>query len=257
MPIPGSEDRVRRLVETTEEGAAAELFLTLCRASPELRHWLWEDFARDPKVRDLFRQRLRGRAGAVHRFAELSDDGDAWRKELREVRGKFPRRLYGGLTWSQLEKLIGRYRAAKTDLGAFLLAEAWHAAGKQAARSPLLIRAALDLLDAAFADHRIFRQLERATTVSREGGDRVSRRAALGYTDWWKLNVLLFMLRHPRPAYAIRELRAHLARQGMAVSVKYLQRFCAQHGIKRNMRAGRPRSRPLNTSCRATARAVG
>jgi hypothetical protein len=158
MPLPGSEDRVRRLVETTDESAAAELFLALCRASSELRHWLWEDFARDPRVRDSFRQRLRGRAATVQRFAELSDDGDAWRKELRELRGKFPRRLYGGLTWSQLEKLIARYRAAKTDLAAFLFADAWHSAGKRAMQSPLLVRAALDLLSAAYADPRLFRQ---------------------------------------------------------------------------------------------------
>ncbi|PTY07966.1 hypothetical protein DB347_07030 [Opitutaceae bacterium EW11] len=243
MRTPGPEDRVRRLIETTDEGTAAELFVTLCRASSELRHWLWEDFARDPKVRESFRQRLRNRSGVVHRFAELSDDGDGWRRELRDVRNKFPRQLYGGLTWSQLEKLIAQHRAAKTDLGAYLFTAAWHASGKRAPRSPLLIRAALDLMDAAFADPRLFRQLERLIAHTRDNADRASRRAALGYTDWWKLNVLLYMLRHPRGAYPIREFRAHLARRGMNVSVKYLQRFCTQHGIKRDVRAGRPRIR--------------
>src|SRR5438105_15068444 len=120
MRTPGPQDRVRRLVETTDEGAAAELFLLLCRASPALRHWLWEDFARDSKIREAFRARSR-RSGGVRRFAELSDEGNAWREELRQLQAKIPRGLYGGLTWPQLEKLIAAYRAGRTDLGAFLL----------------------------------------------------------------------------------------------------------------------------------------
>jgi hypothetical protein len=140
--------------------------------------------------------------------------------------------------------MLARHRAAKTDLGAFLFAEAWLRSTNRVTRSPLLIGAALDLLDAAFADPRLFRQLQRTIKLARDSSDRASRRAALGFTDWWKLNVLLFMLQHPRAAYPIREFRAHLARHGITVSVKYLQRFCAQHGIKRDMRAGRPRFRP-------------
>ena len=54
--------------------------------------------------------------------------GSAWREELRHVKARIPRGVYGGLTWSQLEKLIATYRAGRTDLGAFLLAQEWQRA---------------------------------------------------------------------------------------------------------------------------------
>jgi hypothetical protein len=242
MRTPAVDDRVRRLVEATDEAAAADLFVSLCRASPALRDWLWEDFARNPEVRRAFAARLRRRHGMVRRFADLSDEARPWQEEVRRLQATFPRRLYGGLTWPELEKLIATYRAGRGDLGAFLLAHELGSAGQSTIASPRLTRAAVDFISAACADPRLLRQLERAFELARNHANRASRRAALGYSDWWKLHVLFFVLRHPRPAYRIRDLRTHLAALGLNPTVKDLQRFCARHGLKRDMRAGRPRA---------------
>jgi hypothetical protein len=233
---------VRRLVRATEESAAAEWLLLLCRASPAARQWLWDDFARDPKVQAAFRARVRQRNAAPQRFADLTDEGDAWREERRHLQAKIPPRLFGGLTWSALEELIAMHRAGRIDLGVFILAHEWNDAGRHASRSPLLTRAAVEFFTAAFTQPVLFRQMEHAIKLLRV--DRSARRAALGYSDWWKLHVLFFVLRHPRSAYSIRELRAHLSRLDLDVSVKDVQRFCTSHGIKRDMRAGRPRKAP-------------
>lgn len=243
MRAPAADERIRRLVEATDEAAAADLFVSLCRASPALRDWLWEDFARDPAVRQAFAARLRRRHGTVRRFADLSNEAGPWQEEVRRLQATFPRRLYGGLTWPELEKLIATYRAGRADLGAFLLAQELGSGGQRAIASPRLTRAAVDFITAACADPRLLRQLERSFELARNHANRASRRAVLGYSDWWKLHVLFFVLRHPRPAYRIRDLRTHLAELGLRPTVKDLQRFCVRHGLKRDMRAGRPRTR--------------
>ena len=53
-PAANSDLLLRRLVENNDESATAALFLQLYRASPELRHWLREDYARDAKLRTKF-----------------------------------------------------------------------------------------------------------------------------------------------------------------------------------------------------------
>lgn len=120
----------------------------------------------------------------------------AWREELRRVKARILRGVYGRLTWSQLEKLIATYRAG------------------------------VDFLRAAFATPRLLRQLERAIELARTHADKTKRRSAPGYSDWGKFQTLVYLLRHPRRAYRIRGLRAHLASLGLIVSVKDLQRFC-------------------------------
>ncbi len=245
MRSTGEIDRVSRLVESTDEAATLDLFLGLCRNSPALRHWLWEDFGRDADTRETSRHHLAKRRASPQRFIELTDTGAAWREELRRVKTRIPRGLYGGLTWSQLEKLIASYRAGRTDLGAFLLAQELQRASGTTDYSARLSRAAVDFLHAAFATPRLLRQLERAIELTRMHADRTKRRSSLGYSDWWKFQTLVYLLRHPRPAYRIRDLRAHLVTLGLNVSVKDLQRFCVRHGIKRDMRAGRPGSAAL------------
>ena len=48
---PPADGLFRQLAAETNESAAVGLFLDLCRSSPALRHWLWEDFARDASFR--------------------------------------------------------------------------------------------------------------------------------------------------------------------------------------------------------------
>ena len=67
------------------------------------------------------------------------------------------------------------------------------------------------------------------------------RRSAVGYTERWKLRALFYMLQHPRDSYRTRDVRAHLAALGLKISSLDFRRFCTRHGIRRDMRAGRPR----------------
>jgi hypothetical protein len=232
-----TDRRLRRLTEATDESAAAELFVELCRASPALRRWLWTDFARDPEARAAVARHILGRNGVAH-FAELTGDAAAWRRERQHLQTAIPRGIYGGLTWSELQKLILQFRSARTDLAAFLLAHDWQHTSRP---SPRLLRAAFDFLSAVFAgEKRLLRHLVQAIELNEQKQNRAERRAAVGFADWWKLHALLFMLRHPQPAYRTRELAQHLRTLGLKVSAKELRRFCGRHGIRRDMRAGRP-----------------
>jgi hypothetical protein len=110
------------------------------------------------------------------------------------------------------------------------------------------MRASVVFLDAVSraGDRRLLRHYYKAISFLRAYAEIPQRRRNVGYAEWWKLRVLLFMLQHPRPCYRIRDLRAHLAGLGLAVSALDVRRFCVRHGIRRDMRAGCPRaaSRP-------------
>ena len=82
--VPRDDVLLRRLADNSDESATAALFLHLYRLSPELRHWLREDYARDAKLRaKLDRGAIRRALPSVVRFADLTDDNGAWREEQR------------------------------------------------------------------------------------------------------------------------------------------------------------------------------
>ena len=232
----------RRLAAETEESAAVSLFLDLCRGSAALRHWLWEDFARDAAKRDRFAKVLKRAPSKLARFADLNGESDAWWEETRLLRSKLPRRPYGGLTFEEVRELLIRHQAGTLDNGAFFFALEWRRLRKKTV-SPILLRAAFDVLDAALSEGRgeLLHHVRDAADLTAEFSDPKRRRAVLGHPDWWKLNVLLYILRHPAPAYPARELQAHLARMGIKVTSRDIRRFCAHCGIRRDARAGRPR----------------
>lgn len=238
MPSAGdSPDRVLRALALGREETAETLFIELCRGSSALRRWLWEDFAKDANTRAAFARALRSKRPA--RLANLTGELETWQSERARLRARFPAAVFGGLSWAQLESLIARHRAGRVDLAAFALAQAWRDRA-----DPRLLRAAAEFLDAVLIDGDVRRlaQLAAAARATSRLRDRSQRRALLGPTDWWKLQLLLFILRHPQPSYRTRDLRTHLADLGLAVSPKEIRRFCARHGIRRDMRAGRPRT---------------
>ncbi len=234
---------LRRLADNNDESAAASLFLQLYRLSPELRHWLREDYARDAKLRGKLEQ-LGGHDGppSVVRFADLTDDNDSWHKERQRLKKIVCGRFYGGLTWNEVIELVHHYQAGTLDLGVFLLVREWREAGKP---SPSLMWAGFALLESILPSgrRRLLKHLNEALAFVRKYEDRTKRRSIVGYADWWKLHALFYLLRHPQQSYRTRELRAHLARHNLTVSAKDIRRFCARHGIRRDMRAGRPRKR--------------
>lgn len=246
------EDRtavVASFLTRREEDAEVAQFVALCRRSPRLRRWLCDDFARFDHVRDGFKRMLESSpssapadAGLLRRLAARSDPlattKGAIHKRLRIYAG----RIYGGLSWSEVEELVRHYHAGTLDTGAFWLVHDWMTASSREGVSSRLSAAAVALLDEAIRhrDKRLLRHVLKAVDFLEEFGTAQPRRAALGHVNWWKVSVLLYLLNHPKSAYRTRELRAYLASQGLDIETKDLRRFCVKHGIRRDTRAGRP-----------------
>lgn len=218
-----------------------------CREWPELRQWLCEDFVRDAGLRDRFRAIIDSPSGTVAGFglADLAAEAKPWRWEkarLLEIDAADAPRLYGGRTWQEMEQLIYRYEGGVTELGVYVLTRYWRKMGTRAKFAPELQRAGAELLDGIIrgGESHLLTSLSRALRLLKPG-NRVELRGLLGHADWWKLQACLYILRNPQPAYRTREVRAHLAKLGVAISSLDFRRFTKRHGIRRDERAGRPR----------------
>jgi hypothetical protein len=139
-------------------------------------------------------------------------------------------------------QLVHHYQAGTLDPGTFLLVRQWREAGKA---SPALMWAGLALLESVLPSgkRRLLKHLNQALAFVKKYENKAERRTAMGYADWWKLNALFYILRHPCESYCTRDLRAHLATLGLDIGARDMRRFCKRHGIKRDIQAGRPRKR--------------
>ena len=243
--VPPNQTILACMVENSTT-AAIRLLADLCRQHPEVHDWLREDFARNATARDRFTHMVKTSSSPeiANGFASLNGEDRPWQAEREHLRqnGRAPR-IYGGLTWAEMECLFRRYEAGTIDLGTFLLAHQWNEVRKSDRIPPELMRASVVFLDAVSraGDRRLLRHYYKAIRFLRAYAEIPQRRRTVGYAEWWKLRVLLFMLQHPRESYRTRDLRAHLASLGLAVSSLDLRRFCTRHGIRRDERAGRPR----------------
>ncbi|HWA08332.1 MAG TPA: hypothetical protein VG838_02580 [Opitutaceae bacterium] len=231
--------------------AFLRLLANMCRQFPDLRTWLLDDFGQHADTRANFlalveHGELNGEAMA-NGFADLAGELDGWLEEKRRMKAQLPAhaaRAFGGLTWEEMEALVRRYEARTLGLNVFLLARDWRKAGDAAKVSPKLLQAGADLLDRAIRSGETRQLMELRHAVELLAGlDPRRLRTAFGYADWWKLHALVYMLRHPREAYRTREVRAHLERLGLRIGSLDFRRFCKRHGIRRDERAGRPRTR--------------
>ena len=242
-PRPPRVDPLLSRLAATDDAASLAILTHLCRRSPGLRHWLSEDFGRDPAIRKRFVRLVESETQAPPlRFADLTADNAAWREERRRLREQLPTRPYGGLARSEVETLIRHYQAGALNLGTFLLVHDWREPG---AASPALLWAGIQFLDSTLPARqwRFVKQLGKVFAFLRRYENKTKRRSAVGYADWWKVQVLFYLLRHPRDSYRTRELLAHLGALGVRVSTKDIRRFCMRHHIRRDMRSGRPRTR--------------
>jgi hypothetical protein len=221
-----------------------------CREWPELRQWLCEDFVRDADLRSRFGEIVDGppdTAAGGCGLADLAKEASAWRQEkarlLQTTVADTPR-LYGGRTWQEMEQIVYRYEGGVTDLGVHVLTRYWRKMGARAKFAPELQRAGVELLDGVirFGESHLLTTLSRALKLLRPRS-RLELRSLLGHADWWKLQACIYILQNPRPAYRTRDVRAHLAKQGIAISSLDFRRFTKRHGIRRDERAGRPRGR--------------
>lgn len=235
---------LNRLLAETEESATVALFVQLCRESPALRRWLWQEFAQDEKTRAGFATLIKHRGDvAPSRVAELAETDRGRATELHHLKQQVSARIFGGRTWSEIEAIVAQLRAGRADLGTFLLALQWQRAGSEANASAMLQRAATALVDDALRHGQRARlaQLASAAELVQVSSQPEARRSSVAFGDWWKLQVLLHILRHPRPSYRTRELHRHLATLGLNVDTREIRRFCTRHGISRDMRGGRPK----------------
>jgi len=247
-PIANSDTLLRRLVENTNESAAAALFMQLYRESPELRDWLRDDYARDAKLRATFDGlTMSDIPPQVARFADFADDKSFWRDELSQFKKQIPAQFYGGLTWKEVVQLVHHYQAGTLDPGVYLLVRQWRKAGKA---TPVLMWAGVALLESVLPSgkRRLLKHLNQALAFVKKYENKAERRTAVGYADWWKLNTLIYILWHPRESYSTRDLRAHLATLGLEIGTRDMRRFCKRHGIKRDIQAGRPRNRTAGSA---------
>jgi hypothetical protein len=97
-------------------------------------------------------------------------------------------------------------------------------------------------------------QLRTAVALVTASVSARKRRTAIGYSEWWKLQLVSYVLQNPRPSYRTRELHAHLVALGLKVTPKDIRRFCARHSISRDVRAGRPTGAKTRTPMNARRR---
>src|ERR1700694_3539431 len=83
------KDRVNRLVlellAENSDDAAVALFTRLCRQSPKLRAWLWDEFARSTKTRAEF-ARVLAQPGKVDNLTLARAAGEDRARALEDAR---------------------------------------------------------------------------------------------------------------------------------------------------------------------------
>jgi phosphoserine phosphatase len=248
-----NKDRVNRLVlellAEDPDDAAVALFTRLCRQSPKLRAWLWDEFARSPKTRAEFARILEQQGVKADHLtlAHAAGEDRARSLENARLRGDWltasTLRPYGGLSRPEVEGWIRRYQSGSLHPATFQLVLAWRRTrGTEPADAALVRASAAFLAEALGRDNRgLLRQLVR---IERFFGAREKLgRAAYGHLHRWKVHLLLYVLNHPKRCYRTGELTAHLAGKKIRVSGKLIRRFCVRHGIARDTRPGRPRGR--------------
>lgn len=235
------EPLLRRL-RASDPAACLGMLVQVCRACPSFWAWLCHDFVRDPFVRERVAELVKDKdAVPPSHYVELTKSGDAWREERKQLLSLSVAKPYGGLTEKEVETRIRRFQAGRIKLGIFLLVRRWHEAGSA---SPATMWAGLHFLDALLPsrDWDLHTELRYAFTFLRQFGRDQKRQAAFSRADWWKTQLLWYVLGHPREAYRTGELRGHLATLGVEVSPKEIRRFCKRCGLRRDERAGRPRT---------------
>ncbi|AHF94665.1 hypothetical protein OPIT5_23220 [Opitutaceae bacterium TAV5] len=234
--------------------AAAALFLDLCRTSPALRSWLWRRFAKSETLRtELARVLDSGQpvADPLALFSTLSGEPmTGANRELVTLRRDLPAKVhasrYGGLTRREVETLIRRYQAGHIDTASFLFVYAWRRYLQSGAAQPplALLRATNSYLATMISEGRVdlAKELSKALVFLSDKKVGEIGKSDFGYSHWWKLCVLHYMLNHPKACYRTGELHDYLKSQGVVIDPKEIRVFCKSHGIQRDSRAGRRRS---------------
>ena len=146
--------------------------------------------------------------------------------------------IYGGLSRCDVVTLIRIYQAGNKGAWAWMLAVAWW---RNSNPSPNLIKATAVCFREVFDSNlpRFMEELARATLPLIGQHPGPIQRTMVGHVDWWKVQVLEYMLQNPKPAYQIREF-VRVIPNDLRVDLKDIRAFCKKHNIARDSRPGRP-----------------
>ena len=254
IPIPQSSvslaHDIAALLDDTSQTAPVALLVDLLRSTHGLRQWLRLAML-DSDMRHRFENFLDGKLAppAAHAsgrnllawVAGINGPLD----ETTRLRDAFASAAptYGGLTRPQIFALIRRHQAGPLALAPFLLIAAWRKAATDKAALPAALLATEAFFNASFAGDapKHFEQLAHAATFFQGVAPKSIDKTHYGHAKWWQLNILLYMLAHPKPSYRMREFTRHLETQKIRVDTADIRRFCRNHRIARDTRPGRPR----------------
>ena len=244
-------EKILATLSDADDRAGVGQFLSLLCRVPGLRQWhravTLDTVARQkldayldgkmtpPPNARTGRRLLKWLAGA----ADAVEEEAAWLKRHNIASG-----VCGGLSRARIIALIRRYQAGRIDCAPFLLMHAWRREcmnGKVI--SPAIAAATMQFLGAAVAGNRprLFHHLALAAEFFNGQAVGSIKGAQFGHSAWWKLNLLGYMLHHPKPAYRTGEFERFLASLKPTVDPADIRRFCRQHKIARNSRPGRPK----------------
>ena len=251
MPL---SDDIAALLNDTTQTAAVALLIDLLRQTPSLRQWLRVTML-DSATRHRFEDFLTGKLAPpapqpsgrnlLAWIANIQTPQD----ETARLRATYATAAptHGGLTRSQIFALIRRHQAGPLALAPFLLIAAWRKAATDKTARPAALLATELFINASLAENAPphLHQLAHAATFFQGAAPRAIGKTHYGHAKWWQLNILLYMLAHPKPAYQMRELARHLESQKIRVDTADIRRFCRKHNIIRDLRPGRPKSRDM------------
>lgn len=230
---------------------ASELrhFAEVCRSSLRVRTWLFSRFAREPETQAAFRAFLKNPARTANGL---------WSPVLSREVDSAPERInegpFGGLSEAAIWSLIQQLQVGRIDIMTFILVRIWRQLAAQSRPAPAALwRATLEHWREIVSspDDRAARDLARAVAFF---ADQPAN-AQIG-DDSWKVHILLYILDHPQPSYRVGELfdglpakfRRTRANGNAFVEKREVRKFCEQHGVRRDTRAGRPRRSKANSS---------
>ncbi|OAM90023.1 hypothetical protein OH491_19095 [Termitidicoccus mucosus] len=247
-------EKILATLSDADDRAGVGQFLSLLRRVPGLRQW-YRAVSLDTMARQRLDAYLDGKmtplpnACAGRRLLKwLAGATAATEDEAADLkRYKIAPANFGGLSRSQIFALIRRYQAGRIDCASFLMMLAWRrelagGAGGQVI-SPATAAATMQFLGEAVAGgrSRLFHHLALAAEFFDGQAIGAVKGAQFGHSAWWKLNLLGYMLHHPRPAYRTGEFERFLAGLKLAVDPADIRRFCRRHKIARDTRPGRPK----------------
>jgi hypothetical protein len=220
-------DDISTLLNDDGQSAAIVLFMDLLRDTPGLRQWL-RIVMLDNETRHRLDAYIDGKAAAPARACRgrglLSwmagvENGQAEARRLRE-KLSVATPTHGGITHARLHALIRRHQAGAFAFAPFLLIAAWRRAATDKTACASALRATEFFLGRALRKTQrprgIFINSPAPPLFFQGCAPGTIGKPHYGHAIWWQLNVLLYMLMHPKPTYRTREFVRHLASQKSA-----------------------------------------